>query len=84
MNTSELVTKIAEGHGVSKSQAQAIVDSMLKNIMSAAAKGKEVKLPDLESSKSRKRRNARGAIRRAARKSKSLLPANSLIRRPRR
>jgi nucleoid DNA-binding protein len=37
MNTSELVTKIAEAHGVSKTQAQAIVDSLLKSIVSAAA-----------------------------------------------
>jgi len=50
MNTSELVTKIAETNGVSKTQAQAIVDSMLKSIMlksimSAAAKGEEISLP---------------------------------------
>jgi DNA-binding protein HU-beta len=45
MNTSELVTKIAEANGVIKTQAQAIVDSMLKTIMSAAAKGEEVSLP---------------------------------------
>ena len=45
MNTSELVTKIAETNRVSKTQAQAIVDSMLKSIMSAAAKGEEISLP---------------------------------------
>jgi DNA-binding protein HU-beta len=45
VNTTELVTKIAEAHSVSKSQAQAIVDSMLKSIMSAAAKGEEISLP---------------------------------------
>ena len=45
MNTSELVTKIAEANSVSKTQAQAIVDSMLKSIMSAAAKGEEISLP---------------------------------------
>ena len=37
MNTSELVAKIAEAHSVSKTQAQAIVDSMLKTILGAAA-----------------------------------------------
>jgi DNA-binding protein HU-beta len=45
MNTSELVTKIAEANGVTKTQAQAIVDSMLKSIMSAAANGEEISLP---------------------------------------
>ena len=45
MNTSELVTKIAEANGVTKTQAQAIVDSMLKSITSAAANGEEISLP---------------------------------------
>jgi DNA-binding protein HU-beta len=45
MNTSELVTKIAEANSVSKTQAQAIVESMLKVIMSAAANGEEISLP---------------------------------------
>ena len=45
MNTSELVAKIAEAHSVSKTQAQAIVDGMLKAILSAAASGEEITLP---------------------------------------
>jgi DNA-binding protein HU-beta len=45
MNMSELVAKIAESHSVSKAQAQAIVDSVLKNIVNAAASGAEVSLP---------------------------------------
>ena len=45
MNTSELATKIAEAHGVSKTQAQAIVDSVLKSIVSSAASGEEISLP---------------------------------------
>jgi DNA-binding protein HU-beta len=45
MNTSERVTKIAEANSVSKTQAQVIVDSMLKSIMSAAANGEEISLP---------------------------------------
>jgi DNA-binding protein HU-beta len=32
-------------NGVTKTQAQAIVDSMLKSIMSAAANGEEISLP---------------------------------------
>ena len=35
MNTSELVAKITEAHSVSKTQAQGIVDSMLKSLASA-------------------------------------------------
>ena len=45
MNTSELITRIAEANNVSKTQAQAIVESMLKTIMSAAASGEEISLP---------------------------------------
>jgi DNA-binding protein HU-beta len=45
VNTSELVTRIAEANNVSKTQAQAIVESMLKTIMSAAASGEEISLP---------------------------------------
>ena len=35
MNTSELVAKITEAYSVSKTQAQGIVDSMLKSLASA-------------------------------------------------
>ena len=45
MNTTELVAKIAEAHGVSKAQAKAIVDDILKDIVEAAASGAEVSLP---------------------------------------
>jgi DNA-binding protein HU-beta len=45
VNISELAAKIAETHSVSKMQAQAIVDSMLKSITSAAANGEEISLP---------------------------------------
>ena len=45
MNTSELVAKIAESHSVSKAQADAIVDSVLKSIVSSAASGEEISLP---------------------------------------
>jgi len=80
VNTSELATKIAETHSVSKMQAQAIVDSMLKSITSAAANGDQ----DLESSGSRRRRNARGEARQAAKKLRSPLRESSLFRPPRR
>ena len=42
MNTSELVAKLAETHGVSKAQAKSIVDDILKDIVDAAASGAEV------------------------------------------
>jgi DNA-binding protein HU-beta len=45
MNTSELVAKLTEAHGVSKAQAKSIVDDILKNIVDAAAGGAEVSLP---------------------------------------
>lgn len=45
MNTSELVSRLAETHGVSKAQAKSIVDDVLKGIIDAAANGAEVSLP---------------------------------------
>jgi DNA-binding protein HU-beta len=45
MNTTELVAKLAEAHGVSKAQAKSIVDGILKDIVNAAASGAEVSLP---------------------------------------
>ena len=44
MNTTELVAKLAEAHGVSKAQAKSIVDDILKDIADAAASGAEVSL----------------------------------------
>jgi DNA-binding protein HU-beta len=44
MNTSELVTIVAEAHDISKAQAQAILDSVLKGIVKAAASDDEVSL----------------------------------------
>lgn len=45
MNATELVAKLAEAHGVSKAQAELIVDGVLKDIADAAARGAEVSLP---------------------------------------
>ena len=45
MNTTELVAKIAEAHGVAKAQVKAIVEDILKDIVDAAASGAEVSLP---------------------------------------
>src|SRR5271157_3871230 len=45
MNTTELIAKIAEAHGVSKAQAKSIVDDILQDIVSAAKSGDEVSLP---------------------------------------
>jgi hypothetical protein len=44
MNSSELVTIVAEAHDISKVQAQAILDSVLKSIVKAAASDDEVSL----------------------------------------
>src|ERR1700693_6190332 len=45
MNTTELVAKLSETHGVSKAHAKSIVDDILKDIVDAAASGGEVSLP---------------------------------------
>ena len=45
MNTTELVAKLAEAHGIGKAQAKSIVDDILKDIVDAAASGTEVSLP---------------------------------------
>jgi nucleoid DNA-binding protein len=61
VNTSELVAKIAEAHSVSKTQAQAIVDSMLKTILGAAANGEEISLPGFGKFKVQGNAGTRGA-----------------------
>ena len=44
MNTTELIAKIAEAHGVSKAQAKSIVEDIFKDIVDSAASGAEVLL----------------------------------------
>jgi len=44
MNTTELIAKIAEAHGVSKAQAKSLVEDIFKDIVDAAASGAEVSL----------------------------------------
>jgi DNA-binding protein HU-beta len=45
MNSTELVAKIAAAQNVAKTQAQTILDDVLKSIVSAVAAGEEVSLP---------------------------------------
>ncbi len=45
MNTTELADVVASEHGLTKTQAKAIIDSVLKTLTSAATKGTEVSLP---------------------------------------
>lgn len=45
MNSSEIIARIAESHSVTKTQAQAILDTVLNSIVSAATNGDEVSLP---------------------------------------
>ena len=45
MNTTELIAKIAEAHGVSKAQAKSIVEDIFQDIVDSAASGAEVSLP---------------------------------------
>lgn len=44
MNTSDLAEKIAAAHGLTKSNAKSVVESVLKAITEAAAGGAEVSL----------------------------------------
>jgi DNA-binding protein HU-beta len=44
MNTTELIAKIAEAHGVSKAQAKSIVEDVFKDIVESASRGVEVSL----------------------------------------
>jgi DNA-binding protein HU-beta len=44
MNSSELASVVAEAHDLTKAQAQAILDSVLKSIVEAAASDGEVSL----------------------------------------
>src|SRR5208282_1332624 len=44
MNTTDLIAKIAEAHGMSKAQAKSIVEDIFKDIVDAAASGAEVAL----------------------------------------
>jgi DNA-binding protein HU-beta len=45
VNTSEIVSKLAEAHDVSKAQAKSIVDAFLKELVTSAADGAEIALP---------------------------------------
>ena len=85
MNSSELVTILAETHDVTKAQAQAILDSVLKGIVSGAASDGEVSLPGfgkfkLKTSPAREGRNpANGEkIKIAASKKLSFSPAKAV------
>lgn len=44
VNTSDLVDRVAETHGLTKTQAKAVVEDVLKGISEAAAKGEEISL----------------------------------------
>lgn len=44
VNTSDLVERLAEVHGLTKTQARAVVADVLKGILEAAAKGEEITL----------------------------------------
>jgi len=45
MNTSDLIDKIATEHGVTKTAAKAIVDTVFGSIVEAAVLGQEVNFP---------------------------------------
>jgi hypothetical protein len=74
VNTSELVAKITKAHSVGKSQAQGIVDSMLKSLASARHRN-QFKMTTA------KRGSPRPANECAARRLRAPLRESSLIRR---
>jgi DNA-binding protein HU-beta len=80
MNSSELVTIVAEAHDISKAQAQAILDSVLQSIVNAAASDDEVSLARFGKFKEREGRNpANGEkIKIAASKKLSFSPAKAV------
>jgi DNA-binding protein HU-beta len=45
VNTSEIVAKIAETNDLSKTQAKAVVDAFLREVIAEAATGAEIALP---------------------------------------
>jgi nucleoid DNA-binding protein len=83
MNSSELGSVVAEAHEISKAQAQAILDSVLKSIVKAAASNDEVSLAGFGEFKVKLRQNARAAIRQMARKSRLPHRRSCRFRRPR-
>ncbi len=85
VNTAELAERIAEAHGLSKSQAKAIIDSVFGEITDAVKKGEEVILSGFGKFKVRDmperegRNPATGAvIKIAAMKKPVFLPAKAL------
>ena len=85
MNTSELISKIAEAHDVSKAQAKTLIDAFLKELIAEAATGGEISLPGfgkfkVKESPEREGRNpANGEkIKIAASKNLSFVPAKAI------
>jgi len=44
VNTIDLAERVAEAHGLTKTQAKSVVEDVLKGIAEAAAKGEEISL----------------------------------------
>lgn len=85
MNTTELADAVASEHGLTKTQAKSIIDSVLKAISGAAVKGSEVSLPGfgkfkVQSRPAREGRNPRTGetMKIAASKKLSFQPAKAV------
>jgi DNA-binding protein HU-beta len=83
MNSSELVAIVADAHDMSKAQAQAILDSVLKSIVKAAASDDEVSLAGFGKVKASPEREGRNPangekIKIAASKKLSFSPAKAV------
>jgi DNA-binding protein HU-beta len=79
MNSSELASVVAEAHDISKAQAQAILDSVFKSIVRAAASDDEVSFKVKASPEREGRNPANGEkIKIAASKKLSFSPAKAV------
>ena len=47
MTKSEIISKLADSAGVTKKQAQALMEGLVKTVVGAVKKGDPVKIPDL-------------------------------------
>ena len=84
MNTTELIAKIAEAHGVSKAQAKSIVEDIFKDIVDSAASGAEVSLSGFGKFKVKVTPEREGPIRLAGKRSRLRRQGSSPSRLPNR
>ena len=78
MKAADLIDYVASAAGVEKTAAKKAVEAVFAGIVDAAKKGEEVSLPSFGSSRSKRVRRARAAIRARAKQSRSQPRASSV------